>query len=281
MLRVCRKNLEDNDGKLYFNNSLFSGIAYSFDSQGHLHDVVVVNDGTIQGIEKDTLLSADNDININFDYLAERKNEQNLQERYDIYCDPIYIHNGEIFKGFAYEFNDCGLLQEEAYYENGEKNTPYRLWYPCGTLKESNIREERNCWFKNGQQKSKEIFLSSIGEFLFSINFDESGKLENLDILENYKYDPSTFDNMKYSSKLTLSGSGVNDKLIDILFKSINFINITILDISYSNISPSKLLEIINKDIKQLELSCNKSITESTIDKIKNEFPQCEIFYEH
>ena len=289
MMRVNRETLTLVQDTLFYNEELFTGLAYEFNDDGTLKQISVVQAGIQQGISNDIINPDSTAIRVDFNALVDLEeiefdDDDDLEEDEEEYDPPYeeeitYTFQEKVFRGYVYQFNHEGILLEESYYADGCPISSNRKWYDSGIMMKSNLKEEMLEWYPDGQLKKRAIFESDKGT-LFRINFDELGKLRFLRLTNFYAFDIHELDFVVFSDKLKLSGDAMNDQALEILNKKSRLLDVTCLGISRCDISERKIISVINDNITELDLIENIRMEPSIVDQITERFPKCKVYYD-
>ncbi len=272
MLRISREKLTENNGKLYYEEKLFFGLVYCFDEKDSLDKILIVEQGIQIGISKDILDNEDNEsARVRFEALE--LNEEN----------SLYFYKNQSINGFVYKFDNDGFLFIESYYDRGEELIPSRQWFPSGALEESSIGREKKTWYENGQIKQKRVVRENWLGIIFSMKFDNEGRLNFLLLSNEYQCDLDQFNNMEICKKISIKGNGITDQVLNALFLCFkpSYAKLNSLSIDDdSKISKPNLVRLAHENMKTLSITGNKLVRTSLADEIMAKYPNCEIDFE-
>ena len=285
MLRVCETHLSKKNKRFYFKNKIFYGLSYGFNKEGLLKSIKRIINGESMGVCGERLNVDDRETpRVNFDCLIDSDNFYEGHKTRD-YEDSQYIFGGKLFQGYAYIFNDEGILVTEASFDDGSESDPYLRYYPTGSMEVSRLGCERKEWHEDGSLKRQSCYgfdvESGVGTGLqFSVHFDERGKLNYFHLEKDYPFNLDELNFVTLAEDLILSGSGINDKVLEILGKKQSYLNVRNICIKYSdNITEEKILGNFSERINSIRLTANKNINKSIVDKIKKNYPDCFVYY--
>jgi len=216
MMRLNKNKLINKNNKLFLEDELFSGIAFSENNGEIIYKKIYANGLCV----KDYIspLYSFPMLEINFDYL----------EGDDPYYPKFQFYKGKKFTGIAYGFNNSGFCTDEIFFLDGMDEPIASIsYYISGKLKSYDSQNDNFSQVYTWQETAnlKDIMLVYYRDrykIRFEISFSENQFLKKLCIQDGYFKNISTFkkntefDIFEEKSFLSQYVSDENLSLLDI-----------------------------------------------------------------
>ncbi|AZZ94229.1 hypothetical protein EUZ85_27320 [Hahella sp. KA22] len=243
MLRVLIDKLTEKNGILLYKHEVFTGVAFTRLSDGHVRGDVVVN-GKVEEEYKNVYWSniASSDIYLDMAFL-------------EIDKEPV-SYKGKPLSGNVFDF-DRGFCVEEKYYSEGvlihEANWTFLGGIEFLMLQENDLSQEY-VW-RNGAPVSLELY--SEDNFNFRIGLGDTGRVYAILAKGNYFEKANSlqgrvgfdlwrgrewFEMQSISDRLAIMGDASDDKLLRYIKKTTGYENISSLVLDDSSISAESIL---------------------------------------
>jgi len=205
-LRVHGAQITTHEDKCYFENALFSGLLYQFDSTHRLQNIDLVEAGVTVGQSTDIIRAKEKRPRV--DSKALHLNETYLQagaEKYSL--------DDKDFQGIFYRFDDSGVLREEAYCD--PIKAEFRHWNEDGTLRREQTREEYFAWHGNGHLLHHRYRSNKVVE-----KYHDDGSLYWLTVDDDTDLDLGHCQYVNLAKHVYIQGHGVSDQILHEIFVS-------------------------------------------------------------
>lgn len=274
--RLRHSNLQLIDGKLYFNELLFSGLAYRFTAIGVFIDLLMIEDGIEVGKSDDLLPLEQGYIRIDIDYEDEFEDDE-LSE----YDAQRTFWKGNYFQGGGFIFALDGILEDECIYDSGMRYCPSRSWLSSGLLsKLYKIGGERYSWYNDGSLSRYSIRSDGSPEVDYSISINESKQISMLSLGADNIFDDTILNEYGIADNLTLMGKAIRNQELFMIIQNVEKGAVKGLDISGTSITGDFLLALNFKGIQRITIGDNEFITDEDFSAFQDEYPECRVVRE-
>jgi len=265
ILRVKKSCLDLINDAWHFNEVLFTGLAYNFNDQGSLINLIKIENGKDNGVSDDYLATPE-----------DTGNRIDLDFEDDEYDDDYTYWNNLRFCGIGYIFTVSGILTEEISYSFGDRHNESRRWHPTGNLASKYNKDENWHWHENGTLWMHEVNNAS-GGFAYEIEINDSKAIESLAIENEYSAHPNDIAEHEVSQSLELRGEGINDNVLSEITSKKSFNKLEELSLINTSIYKNTILALDLKNLRTLNLSDNTYMTQDIIEELEAKHPLCTI----